>query len=291
MVASYGMPLLKPANPNPQIGESGYVVLRMAHKLEPGKHKLFFDNFFSSPELLLQLKRDKVFAVGTLRLNRSRKCPLTSEKDMKKMGRGSIEEVVDDSKQLVVCSWFDHKRVLTISNFVGKNDVGQCNRYDRKEKKQIAVDRPKCIEIYNKFMGRVDKADMLLALYKSKCKTRKWYHRIFFHLVSLSAVNSWVVYRQLGGEGHLLDFLMEICSRLVHAAEEPEEMEPVAKRRSGIRSSYVPQHVRYDQKNYWPIQIQGTFCHCKREGCERRTRFMCSKCQVTLRVVGSKLLY
>ena len=38
------------------IGESGYVVARLTQSLDRGKHKVYFDNYFASPDLLVYLK-------------------------------------------------------------------------------------------------------------------------------------------------------------------------------------------------------------------------------------------
>ena len=55
---------------------------------------------------------------------------------------------------------------------------------------------------------------MLLALYKAKCKTSKWYQRIAFHF-SLAVVNAWIVYHEIGGSGALLPSLRQICYSLI----------------------------------------------------------------------------
>ena len=39
------------------IGESGYVVARLTQSLDRGKHKVYFDNYFGSPDLLVYLKK------------------------------------------------------------------------------------------------------------------------------------------------------------------------------------------------------------------------------------------
>ena len=104
---------------------------------------------------------------------RSRNCPLPSEKELKKEGRGAIVEILDKNKSLVVTAWFDNKRVSVISNFVGKNPIGECVRYDRKNHQKVTVARPAVVQIYNSYMGGVDKADMLLSLYHTKYRSRK----------------------------------------------------------------------------------------------------------------------
>ena len=151
-----------------------------------------------------------MYAVATLRLDRYRKCPLSSERDLKKKGRRTMEEFVDSSKNLVVVCWYDNRRVLTISNIMGKEPVEECKRYDKKQKEIVHLPCPASVGLYNKFMGGVDKADMLLALYKTKCKTSKCYHRIAFHLFSLAVVNAWIVYCKIGGSGAVLPFLQQM---------------------------------------------------------------------------------
>ena len=105
------------------LGESEYVALCLCETLEPAKHKIFFYNLFSSPKLMKYMMEKRMYAVATLRLDCYRKCPVSRERDLKKKGRGTVEEFVDSSKNLVVVSWYDNRRVLTISNFIGKEPV------------------------------------------------------------------------------------------------------------------------------------------------------------------------
>ena len=156
------------------------------------------------------MMKKRMHAVATLQLDRSRKCPVSSERDLKKKGWRTMEEFVDSSKNLVVVSWYDNRCVLTISNFIGKEPVEECKWYDKKQKETVYLPCPASVGLYNKFMGGVDKADMLLALCKTKCKTSKWYHRIAFHLFSLAVVNAWIVYCKIGGSGAVLPFLQQM---------------------------------------------------------------------------------
>ena len=203
-------------DPPNSCGESGFVVLRLAKDLESGKHQLFFDNYFASPELVdyLGVKR-KIWALSTLNTNRSRGCPIPTEKQMKISGRGHIKEMVDSEKKVVVTAWHDSKCVLTLSNYIGKDPVDTCQRFDWKAEKKIDVDRPASVKFYNAFMGGVDKADMLLSLYRTKYRSRKWYHRVAFHLFSLAVCNSWIMHKSMGGNKRLVDFLAEICISLI----------------------------------------------------------------------------
>ena len=188
-----------PAGTNPpnMIGESGYVVLRLTKTLEPNLHKVFFDNYFNSPELLQYLGQKKIWAVGTLNKKRLCKCPIKTDKVMKENGHRFSEECISKDKTVVVIPWYDNKTVLTMSNYFGKAPVTQCQRWDKKNKETISIDRPASVTVYNKFMGGVDKSDMMLALYRTRYWTRKWYQRIVTQLFSQACVNSWVIHRSL----------------------------------------------------------------------------------------------
>ena len=45
-------------------------------------------------------------------------------------------------------------------------------------------------------MGGVDLADMLISLYRVKVKTKRWHIKVFWHLIDISKVNAWNLYRR-----------------------------------------------------------------------------------------------
>ena len=87
-----------------------HVVLRLSNDLEDGQHKLFFGNLFSSPELLEFLKTKKQQSVATLKANLSRGCPIPTEKDFKKEGRGVMSQFFDERLGLIICAWYNNRR-------------------------------------------------------------------------------------------------------------------------------------------------------------------------------------
>ena len=60
---------------DPGIGKSGEVVPNLVSHLPKNTH-IYFDNYFASPELLLELKKHGYHATCTIRANRHCKCPL-----------------------------------------------------------------------------------------------------------------------------------------------------------------------------------------------------------------------
>ena len=65
----------------------GNVVHRLTRSLpKNGNYKVFFDNFFTSIKLMIDLKNDGIWAVGTIRKDRLKGGAyyLLSEKELKK---------------------------------------------------------------------------------------------------------------------------------------------------------------------------------------------------------------
>ena len=220
--------------------------------------------------------------------DRTRVCPLPTESVMRKVGRGTMCEFVEKKAGLVICTWYDNRRVITIFNFLAKDSISQANRFDRKNRKLIQVPRPASVDVYNRFMGGVDKADMLLSLYHSNMKSRKWYHRIVVHLVSLALVNFFTAYRQIGGTWSLLDFQLDFFRCFLKADQSINSDEDVANPVSISRSfsaNQVPVPVRHNREDHWPIKCERVN-RCKQSGCTKCTCFICLKCQIYMYVLS-----
>jgi len=86
-------------------------VLNLVSILDPGT-EVFFDNYFASPALLLELKNRGLPAACTLRSNRTEKCPLKTEKELKKEGRGAMDHKLSEDGDILIVKWFDNKDVL-----------------------------------------------------------------------------------------------------------------------------------------------------------------------------------
>ena len=66
-------------------GASGNVVVRLSRSIPHHlNYKLFYDNYFTGPELQMFLAKSGIFSVGTVRANRLPFCSLKSEAQLKK---------------------------------------------------------------------------------------------------------------------------------------------------------------------------------------------------------------
>ena len=145
---------------------------------------------------MIYLKEIGILAVGTVWANRLQGCPLERNKAIEKQIRGSMDYRVDLNTGLFIVRWMDNSTVQFASNFVGIEPMGTLNRWDShgREKKDIAC--LKIVTMYNKSMGGIDLADMLIALYRIQCKTTRWHIKVFWHMVDIAKVNAWILYKR-----------------------------------------------------------------------------------------------
>lgn len=125
---------------------------------DANSHCLYFDNFFTSLELLNELRDIGLRATGTIRKNRTRGAPLLSDKDMKKAGRGSVDSLYHTSHDVLLVKWFDNSPVIVATNH---DTVTR-----RTSQGRTSVQQPKVINAYNQHMGGVDKFDQQVSTYR-----------------------------------------------------------------------------------------------------------------------------
>jgi len=105
------------------------------------------------------------------------------------------------------------------------NPVEHVKRFSKKEKQSIMVLFPNIISVYNKHMGGVDLLDAIIGRYKISIKSRKWYMRLFYHLVDITVTNSWIlqkrIYESKGQKykSSLADFHEELAISLCQMGE------------------------------------------------------------------------
>lgn len=206
---------------------------------------------------------------------------------MKKEGRGSHDEKVEQSKGIVVVRWFDNKAVTLVSSYCGAMPLKTAKRWDKKENKYIIINKPKLVDEYNIFMGGVDLMDMLSSLYRYQIKSRRWYLYIWLHTLTVALVNSWLLYRrQHPGEKimKLRTFQAQIAEGLLKAGQSKMRGRPSQSPCPVPRKRPTPlpiDEVRFDGFDHLPDWDSEHRQRCKLCS-EFRSHIICSKCQVYL---------
>ncbi|KAL7644533.1 UNVERIFIED_CONTAM: hypothetical protein RMT77_004069 [Armadillidium vulgare] len=261
-------------------GLGGSVVLSLSKDYLGKGYKLFFDNYFSSIPLMEKQKVENTYASGTIRSTRKDFPILEVDSNLE---RGQFDYRSTDQR-ISVYKWKDSKSVYLVSNYHGieKTTVARTIRDGTK----IVVPCPQVVQDYNKFMGGIDKHDMLRGLYGIDRKSRKWWHRLFFGLIDMAIINAYVIYCDVNAKIPLIDFRRNLAMGLVSKGIVNHH----SNKRRKISYS-VPHDVRLSNKGtHWPIFVEsrGRCEVCSSNKIQSRPYSICRACRVHLCVNNAK---
>ncbi|CAH1990479.1 unnamed protein product [Acanthoscelides obtectus] len=230
----------------------------------PARHSIFFDNFFSSYQLLVDLKNKGLYATGTIRSNRTGHCPLVEPKIMSKRERGAYDCAYDKNNKISMVRWNDNSIVTICSNVYSVEPINQVRRYNRKEKREIHVQEPNVIARYNRCMGGVDLHDNGIANYRIRVMGNIWWWPIFCNSIDSIIVNCWKLYNSVyQNKISQLDFKSYVALRLMKTDRLVE--------------------VRFDDCGLTVTRHPNKARRRCRE-CHSHTVHMCKRCKVHLHV-------
>jgi len=150
-------------------------------------HKLYMNNF-CSPELFDDLA-EKDLLLWHCRPNR-RGMPQDLEPNTKKLKREYIR--VRTRAYLTGILWLDKRDICMLTNIHNAPAEGNfCNEGGKAIKPQIVMD-------YNHHMGYVDKGERIANSYSNSRRTFKWTNKLFFHLLDLAILNSYILHSSCG---------------------------------------------------------------------------------------------
>ncbi|XP_056320827.1 piggyBac transposable element-derived protein 3-like [Danio aesculapii] len=288
------------------LGHGASVVTHLCQRIKAPNHKIYFDNYFTTYNVLEVLAEKKIHAAGTARICRFANPPLKTDKEMSKKERGNHDQVRSTDGKIVLVKWFDNRSVVLASNFVGVGEEDEVQRWDQKEKQYLKVKRPEVVKKYNKAMGGVDKLDQLISLYRIDIRSRKRPLRMIFHAFDFAVVNSWLEYRRdhesKGTQPQkimdLLDFKMNVAEVLVCAGKphvsrkrgrpsnsdttstDPTPHNATREKRGAMERGPVPE-VQKDMVDHMPnYDGKKEATRCKLPGCSGKTHVFCDKCKV-----------
>ena len=227
-------------------------------KEEATNHKIFFDNFYTSIEVLKHLGDNSLKATGTIRENRTKKCLLISSKVMKKATeRGFTDYRFDRETRILVVKWHDNTPVSIATNYSFVYPVGNTTRHLHKLKKKITIKIPKVVSEYNKSMGGVDLLDKQVTLYRTRIHGKKWWFPIFNQMLDVAVVNCWRIHNIVNKDENLtlLETRRRLTLPLLSKTSSSNRHRPKPQR-SILRRERVSEEVRYDSGNHFVAVIQ-----------------------------------
>ena len=195
------------------------VVLNMAKDYADANYHVYFDNFFTSVNLMKLLLEKKIYSCGTLRSNR-KNIPESFSKP-KNLNLKKGESLQFQSDKITATVWHDTRDVLALSTNCDGKIQKQIDRRNPKSKEKIKINCPLPIINYTENMGGVDLSDQKRAYYGVGRTTRKWWKYILYFVIDVAAVNSFIIYDLtnqpcLSSKGNRqLQFRLNLVSQLI----------------------------------------------------------------------------
>ena len=204
--------------------------------LETGHH-VYMDNYYTSPELFEELYLLNMYACGTLRKNRKQ-----VPKAIQVKTRINIKQCIFRRREHLLCLRYLDKRDVYMLSTIHPATVSVLDKRDRTT--GMAITKPTCIVEYCKKMGGVDLSDQIGSYFSCLRKTTKWYKKLFFHLLNVMVINSYILYKKYGPADKKLDhlaFRRAVCQSLID--ESPLSPRPsLSGRKAAVQD--VPERLK-----------------------------------------------
>lgn len=161
-------------------------------------YNFYFDNLFTSVNLLSHLKEKGYGGTGTIRINRVPKnCKLPTKESFRKEERGKFYGMKSIEDELMLIRWKDNSIVTIGSNIHGIEPTETVRRYSSADKNIINVKCPNAIVMYNKCMGGTDRMDEDINSYRIGLRGKKWYWPLLTWMIDTCMNNAWMIYKRV----------------------------------------------------------------------------------------------
>ena len=240
-----------------------HVVMSLVEPYFGRGYNVTTDNFFTSRDLALKLMEKRTSLVGTLRSNR---------KEIPKSQAMATHESIfytSGSMNLVKYQAKPSKTVVMLSTL----HRGATCQMDGKKK-------PESILYYNENKCGVDMLDAMCRQMSTKAGCRRWPLAVFYNILDLAGVNSWVIFRKATGSNiSRREFLRQLSSELTSATTAANTPAAVT---ASAATGLLEKRVNCQIKVACSRNRTVTVCDiCKRPACGKCLAKICMACKDT----------
>ena len=236
-------------------------------------HILFTDSYYSSPAVADLLFANQTGFCGTCNANRTG-MPHDIRPSNMPMKKGD-DPAFRRKVLMLACTWQDIKRVTLLST-VDNNTSSSVAIHSRASSSGTRnILKPTVTSHYNAFMGGVDTLDQRCKTYLFPHRSRKWYKRIFNHLVQAAIVNAHIIYTRTTANQNRFDLKVFILEILHHYGALGQIPQPPRPQILDDRC-FGPGHFPYQ------ASTQRQCVRCSAKHVRKRTYYSCNICYVHL---------
>ena len=260
---------------NTEKGLAKKVVLSLTEGIYKKYHHIYFDNFFTGIDLMLDLLRLGTYSCGTFRNDRK-----GFPQSLKPFIKKGLDKRGDHRSarlgNLITVLWQDSKPIACAST----NIDAQCTSIVKRKKNDgstLSIPCPMSITHYNKKMGGVDRNDQLRGYYGIKIKSQKFYKYLFFGSLDIAITNCYIMAKHIPGlNKSVKDFRMALAKELIGDYH--------SRKRKGRHSTTSPTEKRPCQSHFpTKAEHRRNKCHyCAQKKRRRETVWECRDCNVYL---------
>ena len=178
-------------------------------------HRLFLDNYYTTPTLALRLLKNGTKLVGTVRPNR---CQFPQNLANADTVRSESKFALSNTGILVVkCRALQDKsnNKPKVVCLVSTDHANMVATSSKKDKDGNNIVKPTCMLDYNRSMGGVDLMDQQLESLFVIRKAYKWYKKLIFRFMLQCLLSAHQLYKLGGGKEDFLKFLHDVVSQLL----------------------------------------------------------------------------
>lgn len=183
-----------------QAGTTTKTVLTLAHdsKILNKGHNLYFDNYFTSPELLEELWSKGTPACGTARHRVGAPLAMKMGKPQKKELKMKSGDCFYRRKGNLLAFKWEQKRTVYMMTTLHDAVLSYTGKKERGTGEPIY--KPKAVIDYTKHMGGVDLSDQLMNYYHFLRRSCKWWRKLWVHLFNMTVMNAYVLNKAYGAK-------------------------------------------------------------------------------------------
>ena len=260
------------------LGLGEEVVLQLTKDLEQSFCTVYFDNFFNSPKLIAKLFQKGIYGIGTVRANRKQMPKMIDDKQMKSRNCEFFFQVI----QWLANGWI----------------IGQCCFYHLLLKEWMTyyqfrdeerVQRPNLWFLVLRLSSFTIVAWVELILWTAAYRlyqkpSVRFYFRIFFDLMDIAWVSSYLIYNvKHPNKLSLLDYKIVVAKNLIQYHQGQKRALPMSRPANRKNQPKLIDNDGGRLPNYQTMRKRCMYCVMK--GKENRIFVICLACYVALCLV------
>ena len=177
------------------VGLAKKAVLGLTEHFEGINHVMYLDNYFTSLDLVVELRQKQIYSVGTTRSD-SKGLPASLKGKKLPIEKGAYKCItVGSGDSAVNCFAYHDRKIVRFMTNAFPPSMTTKGAVRGSSGLLVKREIPPLVPAYNKYMGGVDRTGQLRQYYGNDHRCKRPWLRIFFHLFDLAVNNAFLLYK------------------------------------------------------------------------------------------------